>query len=67
MDTLLKMMKLKIIVFDSANENKETLKNYTTLWEETREQIEAINNGDPIRYIKDFMKIRFEGWWFAFG
>ena len=61
MDTLLKMMALKIIVFDSANENKETLKNYTTLWEETREQIEAINNGDPIRYIKDFMKIRFEG------
>ena len=61
MDTLLKMMKLKIIVFDSANENKETLKNYTTLWEETKEQIEAINNGDPIRYRKDFMKIRFEG------
>ena len=61
MDTLLKMMKLKIIVFDSANENKETLKNYTTLREETKEQIEAINNGDPIRYRKDFMKIRFEG------
>ena len=61
MDTLLKMMALKIIVFDSANENKETLKNYTTLWEETKEQIEAINNGDPIRYRKDFMKIRFEG------
>ena len=60
MDTLLKIMKLNIIVFDSANENKETLKNYTTLWEETKEQIEAINNGGPIRYRKDFMKIRFE-------
>ena len=53
-------MKLNIIVFDSANENKETLKNYTTLWEETKEQIDAINNGGPIRYRKDFMKIRFE-------
>ena len=30
------------------------------LWEETKRQIEVINDDEPIEYRKDFMKIRFE-------
>ena len=39
--------------------NKEAVKNYTKLWEETKRQIKVINNDEPIKYRKDFMKIRF--------
>ena len=50
---------IKYLVFASA-EKKETLKNYRTLWEETKRQIEVINDDEPIEYRKDFMKIKFE-------
>ena len=50
---------IKYLVFAST-EKKETLKNYRTLWEETKRQIEVINDDEPIEYRKDFMKIRFE-------
>ena len=30
------------------------------LWEETKRQIEAINDNEPTEYRKGFMKIRFE-------
>ena len=30
------------------------------LWEETKRQIEVINDDEPIEYRKDFMKIKFE-------
>ena len=30
------------------------------LWEETKRQIEAINDNEPAEYRKGFMKIRFE-------
>ena len=39
---------------------EEALKNYKKLWEETKKQIEVINNDEPIEYRKDFMKIDFE-------
>ena len=50
---------IKYLVFAST-EKKETLKNYRTLWEETKRQIEIINNDEPIEYRKDFMEIKFE-------
>ena len=50
---------IKYLVFAST-EKKEALKNYRTLWEETKRQIEVINDDEPIEYRKDFMKIKFE-------
>ena len=51
---------IKYLVFASTCKNKEALKNYTKLWEETKRQIEVINDDEPIEYRKDFMKIKFE-------
>ena len=51
---------IKYLVFASTGKNKEALKNYTKLWEETKRQIEVTNDDEPIKYRKDFMKIRFE-------
>ena len=51
---------IKYLVFDSTDENKKALKKYAELWEESKRQMEAINDGEPIKYRKDFMKIRFE-------
>ena len=51
---------IKYIVFASTEKNKEALENYKTLWEETKRQIEVINDNEPIKYRKYFMKIRFE-------
>ena len=51
---------IKYLVFASTDKSKEALKNYKKLWEETKRQIEVINDDEPIEYRKDFMKIRFE-------
>ena len=48
------------MIFASTDKNKEVLKKYTKLWNETKNQIKTINGGKPIEYKKDFMKIRFE-------
>ena len=45
---------IKYLVFASTDINKEALK------KETKKQIEIINDDEPIKYRKDFMKIRFE-------
>ena len=37
---------------------KKHLKNYKKLWKETKQQIEAINDDEPIKYRNDFMKNR---------
>ena len=50
----------KYLVLASTVKNKEALKNYTKLWEETKRQIEVIYDDEPIKYRKDFKKIRFE-------
>ena len=50
----------KNLIFAFKDENKEILKKYTKLWNETKNQIKTINGGKPIEYKKDFMKIRFE-------
>ena len=36
---------IKYLVFDSTDKNKKALKYYKKLWEETKRQIEVINNG----------------------
>ena len=51
---------IKYLVFASTDKKKEALKNYKILWEETKKQIEVINDDEPIECLKDFMKIRFE-------
>ena len=38
--------RIKYLVFDSTDENKEPLKKYTEHWKETKKRIEAINDGD---------------------
>ena len=51
---------IKYLVFASTGKNKEALKNYTKLCEETKRQIEVLNDDEPVKYKKDFMKIEFE-------
>ena len=51
---------IQYLVFASTDKNKETSKNYTKPQEETKRQIEVINDDEPIEYRKDIMKIRFE-------
>ena len=51
---------IKYIAFTPTEKNKEALKDYKKLWEETKRQIEVINDDEPIEYRKDFMKIKFE-------
>ena len=51
---------IKYLVFASTCKNKEALKNYTKLWEETKRQIEVLNDDEPVKCKKDFMKIEFE-------
>ena len=51
---------IKYLIFASTDKNKEALKNYTKFWEETKRQIEVINDDEPIECKKDFMEIRFE-------
>ena len=36
---------IKYLVLDSTDKNKEALKYYKKLWEETKTQIKVINNG----------------------
>ena len=51
---------LKYLVLTPTEKNKEALKSYKKLWEETKRQIKVINEDEPIKYRKDFMKIKFE-------
>ena len=51
---------IKDLVFTPSEKNKKALKIYKKLWEETKRQIEVINDDEPIEYRKDFMKIKFE-------
>ena len=51
---------IKCLVFTPTEKNKETLKNYERCWEETKRQIEVINDDKLFEYREDFMKIKFE-------
>ena len=37
---------IKYLVFTSTDKNKEAFKNYGKLWEETKKQIEVINDDE---------------------
>ena len=50
----------KYLMFASTDKNKELFKKYTELWNDTKNRIKTINSREPIKYKKDFMKIRFE-------
>ena len=50
----------KYLIFASTYKNKKVFKKYTELWDEIKNQIETINVGEPIKYKKDFMKIKLE-------
>ena len=58
MYTLLK--KDKSLIFAFTDMNNEILETYTELWNEIKNQIETINDDKPVRYKRDFMKIRLE-------
>ena len=53
-------MELNIQFLLLQKKNKQALKNYKKLWEETKRQIEVINDDEPIEYRKDFLKMKFE-------
>ena len=48
------------MVFALTDKNREVLENYKELWDEIKNEIEAIRGTEPIKYEKDFIKIRFE-------
>ena len=50
----------KYLIFASTDKSKEVLENYTELWDEIKDQIEAISDVKPIKCEKDFMKIMLE-------
>ena len=52
--------RIKYLVFASTGKNKDALKNYTKLWEETKRKFEVLNDDEPIKYRKEFMDIRFK-------
>ena len=51
---------IKYLILTPTDKNKGVLKNYKKLWEETKRQIEVINDDEPFEYRKGFMKIKFE-------
>ena len=60
MDTMKKTHRIKYLVFDSTERRQRSIKKYAERWEETKRKIEVINDDEPIKYRKDFMKIKFE-------
>ena len=50
----------KYLVLDDADENKEVSKKYEELWESVKKEIETINGGERVDYVKDFKNITFE-------
>ena len=50
----------KYLVFTLTNKNREALENYTEIWSEIKDEIETIRGIEPIKYEKDFMKIKFK-------
>ena len=47
------------MIFPLTKNNKKILGIYKKLWNEIKNQFETINCGKTIKYIKDFLKIRF--------
>ena len=55
-----KTHRIKYLVFDSTERRQRSIKKYAERWEETKRKIEVINDDEPIKYRKDFMKTKFE-------
>ena len=53
-------MKINTLVFALTDKNREALENYKELWSEIKDEIETRKGIEPIKYEKDFMKIKFE-------
>ena len=51
---------IKYLILASTDKNKEALEKYVELWDEIKDQIELISGKKPIKYDKDFMKIKSE-------
>ena len=45
---------IKYLVLDDIDENKEVLNKYEEIWEGIKKEIETINSGEKIGYVKDF-------------
>ena len=50
----------KYLVLDDVDKNKEVLKKYEEFLEGIEKEIEIINGGEKIEYVKYFLKNRFE-------
>ena len=50
----------KYLVFALTDKNRESLENYKERCSEIKDEIETIKGIEPIKYEKDFMKIKFE-------
>ena len=50
----------KYLIFSFRDKNKEVLKNYAELWNDTKNEIETINGSEPIENKKRFHVNRFE-------
>ena len=50
----------KYLIFASTEKNKETLENYTEHWDENKNQTGTISGEKPIKYGREFMKIKFD-------
>ena len=44
----------KYLVLDDVNETKEVSNKYEEIWESVKKEIETINGGKKIEYVKDF-------------
>ena len=52
--TLNKKNENKYLVLDDVDENKKFQKKYEEVWEGVEKEIETINGGEKIEYVKDF-------------
>ena len=50
----------KYMVFVLTDKNREGLEDYKELWYKIKDKIETIRGIEPIKYEKDFTKIKFE-------
>ena len=50
----------KYLIFTLTDKNREALENYKELWIKIKDEIETIRGTEPIKYEKDFMKLKFE-------
>ena len=45
---------VKYLVLNDVDENKKVSKKYKEVWEDVKKEIETINGGEKIEYVKDF-------------